>query len=46
MQAIAVRAEEVHKSYVLGSTAVGALRGVDLSVRRGESDLIAKTDPP
>jgi len=36
MQAIAVRAEEVHKSYVLGSTAVGALRGVDLSVRRGE----------
>lgn len=32
----AVEAENVHKSYVLGSTAVGALRGVSLNVQRGE----------
>jgi putative ABC transport system ATP-binding protein len=32
----AVRAENLHKSFVLGSTAVGALRGVDVSVGRGE----------
>ncbi len=32
----AVRTENLHKSYVLGQTAVGALRGVDLSVDRGE----------
>jgi len=36
MSDIAVQAENVHKSYVLGATAVGALRGVSLSVRRGE----------
>ena len=36
MNPIAVQAENLHKSYVLGATAVGALRGVDLSVRRGE----------
>ena len=35
MNPIAVQAENLHKSYVLGATAVGALRGVDLSVRRG-----------
>jgi len=32
----AVRAENLHKSFVLGANAVGALRGVDLSVARGE----------
>ena len=32
----AVRAENLHKSFVLGSNAVGALRGVDLAVARGE----------
>ena len=32
----AVQAENLHKSYLLGATAVGALRGVDLTVRRGE----------
>ena len=31
-----VEAANVHKSYLLGATAVGALRGVDLVVRRGE----------
>ncbi len=36
MSDIAVRAENLHKSYLLGATAVGALRGVDLTVRRGE----------
>lgn len=36
MNPIAVQAENLHKSYVLGATAVGALRGVDLSVCRGE----------
>ena len=36
MSEIAVQAENIHKSYVLGATAVGALRGVDLSVMRGE----------
>jgi putative ABC transport system ATP-binding protein len=34
--ALAVRAENLHKSYVLGATAIGALRGVDCTVRRGE----------
>lgn len=33
---MAVDAENLHKSYVLGATAIGALRGVDLVVRRGE----------
>ena len=33
---ITVEAANIHKSYLLGSTAVGALRGVDLVVRRGE----------
>ncbi|MDO8542370.1 MAG: ABC transporter ATP-binding protein [Opitutaceae bacterium] len=33
---IAVQAENLHKSYVLGATAIGALRGVDLVVKRGE----------
>lgn len=32
----AVQAENLHKSYVLGATAIGALRGVDLIVQRGE----------
>ncbi|MEK7677795.1 MAG: ABC transporter ATP-binding protein [Verrucomicrobiota bacterium] len=36
MSEIAVQADNIHKSYVLGTTAVGALRGVDLTVRRGE----------
>ncbi len=36
MSEIVVQAENLHKSYVLGATAVGALRGVDLTVRRGE----------
>jgi len=31
-----VEATNVHKNYLLGATAVGALRGVDLSVRRDE----------
>src|SRR5436189_6151286 len=34
--ATAVRAENLHKSFVLGSNAVGALRGVDFAVARGE----------
>ncbi|MBI4625822.1 MAG: ABC transporter ATP-binding protein [Verrucomicrobia bacterium] len=33
---VAVQAENLHKSYVLGATAIGALRGVDLVVQRGE----------
>lgn len=36
MSEIAVQAENVHKSYVLGATAVGALRGVDVTICRGE----------
>ena len=36
MNAIAVQAENLHKSYVLGTTAVGALRGVSLTIGRGE----------
>ncbi len=36
MSAAAVQVENVHKSYVLGRTAVGALRGVTLTVERGE----------
>jgi putative ABC transport system ATP-binding protein len=36
MNETAVHAENLHKSYLLGATAVGALRGVDLTVRRGE----------
>lgn len=36
MSDIAVQAEDVHKSYVLGAAAVGALRGVSLRIRRGE----------
>jgi putative ABC transport system ATP-binding protein len=36
MNALAVRGENLHKSYVLGATAVGALRGIDLSIVRGE----------
>src|SRR5262245_7828658 len=34
--ATAVRAENLHKSFVLGSNAVGALRGVDFTVTQGE----------
>ena len=36
MSEVTVEATNVHKSYLLGATAVGALRGVDLVVRRGE----------
>lgn len=36
MSNIAVQADNVHKSYVLGATAVGALRGVSITVERGE----------
>jgi len=36
MTDLAVQAENLHKSYVLGTAAVGALRGVDLLVRREE----------
>jgi len=36
MSELAVYAENLHKSYLLGATAVGALRGVHLSIRRGE----------
>ena len=32
----AVRTENLHKAYLLGANAVGALRGVDLAVARGE----------
>jgi putative ABC transport system ATP-binding protein len=32
----AVQAENLHKSYLLGATAVGALRGVDLEIGAGE----------
>ena len=33
---LAVQAENLHKSYVLGATAIGARRGVDMIVSRGE----------
>jgi putative ABC transport system ATP-binding protein len=36
MSDLTVEATNIHKSYLLGATAVGALRGVDLTVRRGE----------
>ncbi len=36
METPAVRTENLQKAYLLGATAVGALRGVDLSVERGE----------
>ncbi|MBI4612643.1 MAG: ABC transporter ATP-binding protein [Planctomycetes bacterium] len=36
MSDIAVQAENIHKSYFLGRSAVAALRGVDLVIRRGE----------
>jgi len=36
MSDIAVQTQNLHKSYLLGATAVGALRGVDLTVQRGE----------
>jgi putative ABC transport system ATP-binding protein len=36
MNAIAVQAQNLHKSYLLGITAVGALRGVDLTIQKGE----------
>ena len=36
MNVIAVQAQNLHKSYLLGATAVGALRGVDLTIQRGE----------
>lgn len=36
MSTTAVEAKNVHKSYLLGATAVGALRGVDLTVQAGE----------
>jgi len=36
VSAMAVEAENVHKSYLMGATAVGALRGVDLTVQAGE----------
>jgi putative ABC transport system ATP-binding protein len=36
MNSIAVQVENVHKSYVLGATAVGALRGVTLTIEKGE----------
>lgn len=33
---LAVEADNLHKSYLLGATAIGALRGVSLTIRRGE----------
>lgn len=36
MTSLAVECTNLHKSYVLGSSAVGALRGVSLLVRKGE----------
>ncbi len=36
MNAVAVQAQNLHKSYLLGATAVGALRGIDLTIERGE----------
>ena len=36
MNDLAVEAANVHKSYLLGTNAVGALRGVDVQVKRGE----------
>jgi len=36
MSAHAVFAENLHKSYLLGATAVGALRGIDLTISHGE----------
>jgi len=36
MNSIAVVVENLHKSYVLGSTAVGALRGVSMTIGKGE----------
>jgi putative ABC transport system ATP-binding protein len=36
MDSNAVQVENAHKSYVLGATAVGALRGVTLTIQKGE----------
>lgn len=36
MTPVAVECNNLHKSYVLGSSAVGALRGVDLTIQKGE----------
>lgn len=36
MSVNAVQVENVHKSYLLGATAVGALRGVTLAIEQGE----------
>lgn len=36
MTTAAVECRNLHKSYVLGNSAVGALRGVDITVARGE----------
>lgn len=36
MSANAVQVENVHKSYLLGATAVGALRGITLAIEQGE----------
>jgi ABC-type lipoprotein export system ATPase subunit len=36
MSPIAVQTQNLHKSYVLGAAVVGALRGIDLIVERGE----------
>ncbi len=35
-QPAAVRVENLHKSYLLGAAAIGALRGVDLAIHGGE----------
>jgi putative ABC transport system ATP-binding protein len=36
MSDLTVEATNIHENYLLGATAVGALRSVDLTVRRGE----------
>jgi len=43
MPETAVEVENLHKSYVLGPAAVAALRGIDLSVEKG--DFVAITGP-
>ncbi|HVP11196.1 MAG TPA: ABC transporter ATP-binding protein [Phycisphaerae bacterium] len=36
MSDVLIRCEEIHKSYVLGRTMLPVLRGIDLSIRRGQ----------
>lgn len=43
MSDVVLRCEQIHKSYVLGRTVLPVLRGVDLSIRRGQFVAIVGT---